>query len=170
MNNYSNRIPNEEVRAAMRAKAFEMRLVQTPWIDVAKELGVSRPTATKLVQEYKDQLLTPLAEELRKVENDKLDRLEAGMWLDLDKPMYAYHQGRVVEYQGKPVEDVEARTRLRLAVVKVSESRRKMWGADLPVKTEHVVTTQTTIDADVKELVEQMNAEAEAEQNALGSD
>ena len=170
MNNYSNRIPNEEVRAEMRAKAFEMRLANRPWKEVAEALGVSRPTATKLVEEYKEALLTPQAEQLRKVENEKLDRIEALAWRLLEDNHVAFQHGKVVTLDGKPIEDTEPIFKGINSVLKVAERRAKLWGLDTPVKTEHVVTTKSPIDASVMDLVAQMEAQAAAEQKALSTD
>lgn len=161
---------NPAQRADMAAKAYAMSLRKMTNSAIGEELGVSRETVRTLLKEYIDALVTPLAEQARNVELDKLDRLEALAWKILEDNHVAFQHGKVVTLDGSPIADTEPVFKAIDRILKTSERRSKYLGLDTPVKTEHVVTTHSSIDASVMDLVEQMNAEAQAERDALSSD
>lgn len=155
---YNGKTGNAEQRAEMAAKAYAMRLKGETNEAIGRELGVSRETVRKLLIEYRTALTEPLADELRRVENDKLDRLEAVAWKILEENHVAFQHGKVVSLDGKPLSDKEPVFKALDRLLKTSESRRKLWGADMPTKTEHTVKTASVVDDSILRLVEEMEA------------
>ena len=147
---------NPEQRAEMAAKAYAMRLKGETNAAIGEELGVSRETVRTLLAEYRTALTEPLADELRRVENDKLDRLEAVAWKILEENHVAFQHGKVVSLDGKPLSDKEPVFKAIDRLLKTSESRRKLWGADMPTKSEHTVRTVDVVEDSILKLVEEM--------------
>lgn len=154
---------NPEQRAEMAQKAYAMRLKGATNEAIGQELGVSRETVRKLLTEYRTALTAPEADELRRVENDKLDRLEAVAWKLLEENHVAFQHGKVVSLDGKPISDKEPVFKAIDRLLKTSESRRKLWGVDVPVKTEHHVTTSSVVDESIAALVAEMEAQNQAD-------
>lgn len=157
---------NEAQRAEMALTAYELRLRGESNVAIGKVLGVSRTTVATLIKEAIDALPVQAAEDMRKEEDYLLRQQRAAILRDLDTPVYAYHQGRVIEYQGKPVEDVEARTRMRAEARKHGESLRKLWGLDMPTKSEHTVKTVNQWD----DTIDRLMAELEENDSRLEAD
>lgn len=154
---------NPAQRADMAARAYSMSLRGETNVAIGQELGVSRETVRTLLREYIDALTVPLAEEMRKAESDKLDRLEAVAWKLLEENHVAFQHGKVVSLDGKPISDKEPVFKAIDRLLKTSESRRKLWGIDVPVKTEHTVITSSPVDESVRRLVEEMEAANQAD-------
>lgn len=149
---------NPAQRADMAAKAYVMKLKGVTNVKIGEELGVSRETVRTLLKEYIDALTVPLAEDMRKAENDKLDRLEAIAWKLLEENHVAFQHGKVVSLDGVPLSDKEPVFKALDRLLKTSESRRKLWGVDVPVKTEHTVKTTSVVDDSILALVAEMEA------------
>jgi hypothetical protein len=150
------RIPNEETRAELRSRAYQMRLKRISYRDIALELGVSHTTVKTLCDEYIANLNTPEAEELRKAELDKLDDLEALARRLLDDQHVAFQHGKVVTLDGKPISDTEPVFKAIDRILKTSERRSKYLGLDMPTKSEHTVKTNSVVDDSILSLVEEM--------------
>ncbi|MGW6738653.1 helix-turn-helix domain-containing protein [Streptomyces sp. NPDC055013] len=165
MSNYGKgKLGNAVQRAEARAKAYEMSLRGESNVAIGKELGVSRETVRTLLKEYIDALTVPLAEEMRKAEDDKLNKREALLWRTLAGRYKTVSHGKVVidTATGEPVSDLEPLFKADAALNRIAERRAALWGLNTPVKTEHVVTTTTPFDIAWADLIEQqraMNAE-----------
>jgi len=165
---YEGKLGNKEEKAEARLLAYNMRLKRVSYADIGKALGVSRTTASTLCQEYIAELSEPLALDARKVELDKLDGIEAVAWKILEDNHVSIQHGKVVMLDGHTITDNEPLFKAIASILKISERRAKYLGLDTPVKTEHVVTTQTGVDASILDLVKQMDESANAEINSLG--
>lgn len=163
-------------RAAIRAEAYRMSLRGATNVAIGEHFGVSRETIRLLLKEYIAELTVPLAEDMRKIENDKLDRLEALGWKILEDNHVAFQHGKVVVMkdpetgQEKPIEDVEPILKGMDRLLKVSDRRAKLWGIDTPVKQESTVTHTTPFDAGIAAMVAEMAAMNDAERDSLSTD
>ncbi|MGC5562822.1 hypothetical protein ACPYPG_08265 [Streptomyces sp. FR-108] len=149
---------NSAQRAALAAEVYKLRLKGATYKEIGAEFGFSYETSRRLVTEYIESLVVPLAEQMRKVEDDKLNRVDAVCWKLLEDNHVAFQHGKVVSHDGKPIKDTEPVYKAVDRIIKTSESRRRLWGLDTPVKTEHVVTTTTPLDANIANMMEQLKA------------
>lgn len=147
---------NPEQRAEMAQTAYAMKLKGENNTAIGEVLGVSRETVRTLLTEYRTALTAPQADELRRVEDDKLSRLEAVAWKLLEDRHVAFQHGKVVSLDGTPIEDTEPVFKAIDRILKTSESRRKLWGADMPTKAEVTHKTESVVDASILSLVEEM--------------
>lgn len=154
---------NPEQRAEMAQTAYAMKLKGETNTAIGEALGVSRETVRTLLTEYRTALTAPQADELRRVEDDKLSRLEAVAWKILEENHVAFQHGKVVSLDGKPLSDKEPVFKAIDRLLKTSESRRKLWGADMPTKSEHTVRTVDVVDDAVMRLVQEVEAQNQAD-------
>ncbi|KWW97367.1 hypothetical protein LI90_4339 (plasmid) [Carbonactinospora thermoautotrophica] len=109
------RVPDEETIEKER-RALQMRRAGLTLDDIARELGYThRSSARKAVQRALKRTLQEDADELRALEADRLDRLQAAIW---SKAMAG---------------DLQAVDR----VLRISERRARLLGLDLPARLEH---------------------------------
>jgi hypothetical protein len=105
------------VQAAVRRKeAIDYRLQGMTYREIAQELGVTPTRARQLVAEALAAIekdTAESAEELRRLELDRLDQLQSGIWEDA--------AGGNLKAVG--------------AALKIMERRAKLMGLDAPVKT-----------------------------------
>lgn len=123
---------NKEQRAERKFEAWELRLRGRTYREIGAALGISHVTAERWIKEVMDQKSLPLASEIRKQELDRLTRY-------LDVLDHKIECG-----------DIQA---VALAV-KVSESIRKMLGADLPVTANAVVDQATHAELEIMTLIQ----------------
>jgi transposase len=127
---------NREERAEMKHEAWDLRLRGRSYREISVALNVSHVTVQRWVQEVMNEKSLPLASEIRKQELDRLTRY-------LDVLDHKIECG-----------DIQA---VALAV-KVSESIRKMLGADLPVTANAVVDQATHAELEIMTLIQQVQA------------
>jgi hypothetical protein len=156
-------------RADNAAKAFGMSLKGMTNGQIGEEFGVSREAIRLLLKEYMDSLTTPLAEDMRRTEDDKLNRREALLWRLLDGKYKVTGHGKVVIdlATNEPVEDLEPIYKADAALGRIAERRAKLWGLDTPVTQEQNITYTSPIDESYKRLIEQMDARAQADIESL---
>lgn len=132
--------PNAAVVAEQQVRCYELLLAGKTYEQIAAEVSLSVGTVYTRVQARLAQRVQPLADELRSIEVDRLDR-----WLvKLDAQIQA---GTAV------ARNVEVG-------VKVSERRSKLLGIDAPEKIEATVTEVTQEDLALAELVREAQAAA----------
>lgn len=117
-------------------EAWELRLRGRTYREIGTALGVSHVTAERWVKDCLEQKSLPLASEVRKQELDRLTRY-------LDVLDHKIECG-----------DIQA---VALAV-KVSESIRKMLGADIPVTSNTVVDHVTHAELEIMHLIRDVQA------------
>lgn len=157
------KLGNPAQRAAIRAEAYAMSLKGMTNVAIGTEFGVSREAIRLLLKEYIAELTVPLAEDMRKREDDKLNRLEALAWKLLADKHIAYQHGKVVMLDGSAIEDTEPVFKAIDRVLKVSERRSKLWGIDMPTKSEHTIRTDSVVDDSILALVAEMEAKNQAD-------
>lgn len=121
-------------------EAWELRLRGRTYREIGTALGVSHVTAERWVKECLEQKSLPLASEVRKQELDRLTRY-------LDVLDHKIECG-----------DIQA---VALAV-RVSESIRKMLGADLPVVPAGQVDHVGKTELEIMGLIQQVQARNQA--------
>jgi DNA-binding Lrp family transcriptional regulator len=145
--------------AARDAEAARLRARSMTYNQIAETLGMSRAAAHEAVKRALADTLTEPAEAVRRLELDKLDALER-RYLDIVERRHAVlHKGEDTGY------DDDGPTLKALAgLLRVSESRRKLLGLDLPVKSQVdvTVTERSAADVALDELVAEMERRAKA--------
>lgn len=164
-----------------RTKAAELRVQGRTWQQIADEVGYADPgTACRAVKEYLSKYPSPDVEELRAIENQKLDRLEQAALAILERFHVTVSQGRVMQVPKKPLEFLRdpdtgeivhnQKTGFPLYVMedlrddgpenhaiqtllRVMDRRAKLNGLDAPVR---VQVDDGSMDSEIVELVEQM--------------
>ncbi len=161
---------NPAQRAAVRAEVYKMSLRGMSNVAIGKELGFSSETARTLIREYIEQLSVPLAEQMRRVEDEKLNRREALLWGVLDGKYETVSHGKVVlKDSGEPVEDLDPLFKADAALNRIAERRAGLWGLNTPVKTEHMVTTASVVDENIASLIQEMEARNAEETKRLSA-
>lgn len=131
---------NREQRAERKHEAWDLRLRGRTYREIAAALGVSHVTVERWVAEVMKEKSLPLASEIRKQELDRLTRY-------LDVLDHKIECG-----------DIQA---VALAV-RVSESIRKMLGADLPVVPAGQVDQVGKTELEIMSLIQQVQARNQA--------
>lgn len=123
-----------DLRAAERAaQALDLRMQGTSYREIGKRLNVCPATAYQYVANSLAGIRAECAEKaetLRELEIGKLDKLEAKLWGSVDRNASAAVVARV-----------------SAAIVKVTESRRKLLGLDAPQKIEATGNLYTVVTA-----------------------
>lgn len=118
------------------AEAASMRSRSMTYQQIADALGINKASAYAAVQRAMAEILTEPAEAARQFELDKLDALERGLLATLERKHYIVSHGKIV-YKGEAaLEDDGFVVTASLALLRFSESRRKLLGLDSPTKIE----------------------------------
>lgn len=121
---------NREQDAARKMKAWDLRIRGFTYRQIGAEMSIGHETAHRWVKEVLDNQSTPLADEIRKQEFERLERYLRV----LDK--------RIDAGDDKAVG----------LAIKVSESLRKMMGADKPTQVE-VTQSGDSLDLAIIDLI-----------------
>jgi hypothetical protein len=134
---------NTATVAEEQVRCYELRLTGMSLDRIAKETRLSKGTVHNRIQAEIAARVLPLADEVRKMELDRLDR-----WLEkLDA------QIQDDEAAGRVARNIEV-------AVKVAERRAKLLGIDAPEKVEATVHEVTQEDIALAELVREAQAAA----------
>lgn len=133
------------------AKACRLRSDGYTYPDIARELGYASPGAAyNGVQRAMLAVLQEPAEELRRIELDRLDMLWRAA-LDVMRGTHVVAQnGRVVELNGQPLKDDAPVLNAIDRLLRIQERRAKLLGLDAPKKIE--LLTMDVIDAEIARL------------------
>lgn len=121
--------PEVQERIAM---ALAMRTRGASYREIGSALGMSTGNTYKMIQKALTEIIAEPAENLRKLELEKLDRLER-IASDILGEQYEH-----VAANGKLAGVLDPRPRLMAIdrLLKVGESRRKLLGLDAPTQVE----------------------------------
>jgi hypothetical protein len=141
------------------AQAVALRTRGLTHRQIAAQLGWSSPASAveainrALRDSYRENL-----EELRRVEEDKLDDLTRLAWREISRPHFVSSTatGRVVLHPvtGEPLVDSDAVLKGIDRLLRIAERRAKLRGLDKPIQ--HEVRTIDEIDARLLQLAEQV--------------
>ena len=144
-------VSNSAQVAEEQIRCYELKLEGKTMREIAKAIGMSVGTVHSRIEAEIAARVLPLAEEVRKVELDRLDRWLAKLEARLDAG-------------GEPEKVIPV-------CIKVSERRCKLMGADAPEKFEGTLTQITQEDVALAELVNEARAvSALAEQQLREAD
>lgn len=115
------------IRADHARQIFELGLTGESMAAIAEVLNRSVAECYKLQQQYIRDLLTPLADEARKVELARLDRLLLAL-----EPLIQQHDVKAI---------AEARANI--------ERRSKLLGLDTPAEVKHTVRLVDAVDEEI---------------------
>lgn len=118
------------------AEAASMRSKSMTYQQIADRLGVTKKAAWDMVQRAMKDTLAEPAEAARQFELDKLDALEQGLLATLERKHYIVSHGRIILDGEAKLEDDGFIVTASLALLRFSESRRKLLGLDSPTKIE----------------------------------
>lgn len=133
--------------AEQQRECYELRLAGHDLRAISARTGLHLATVSKRINDQLALRVNPLADELRAVEVDRLDRY----LVKLDSQIQ----------QGKSV------ARNTEVAVKVSERRAKLLGIDAPEKVDAVVHQVDSTDLAIAELVREAQMKAAAEEQQL---
>lgn len=143
-------VSNAAEVAEQQIRCYELRLTGMSLDKIVKETGLSKGTVHNRIQAEIAARVLPLADEVRKMELDRLDR-----WLEkLDAQIHDD------EAAGRVARNIEV-------AVKVAERRAKLLGIDAPEKVEATVTEVTQEDIALAELVREAQAAAAVAEQRL---
>lgn len=147
------------------AQACRLRTRGESYDQIARALGFrDRSGARRAVQRALVVTRQEPADELRALELERLDDLTRHLQQVLATRHFVHTQGgKVVRHPetGTPLTDTGPVIQAALALLRVSESRRKLTGADEPAKQRVQVITEDMVDAAIAGLTGQLNAMGE---------
>lgn len=130
--------PNPATIADEQARAFRLKLDGLSVREIANHMGMARSTVQDRLDAAYDELVHPLAEEVRQLELARLDR-----W-----------QKRLEDR----LEDGEAPERIIPIGLKVLDRRAKYLGLDAPLRVDANVTETTQEDLAIQDLLSAAHA------------
>jgi hypothetical protein len=125
--------------AHRRAQVLTARLAGATFEQIGRSLGITRQRAHQLYLDAMRQTVQEPAEQLRELEAARLDHLQA----------------RLTPLLGQPGQVIPA----ALALLKVQESRRRLFGLDAPARVTAAVTLRDVSVDDIDEELARLQAE-----------
>lgn len=160
--NESKTSPRRIDAAQRRAKALEMRRDGRKFQDIADALGYkSRGAAAQDVQRALALTVSEPAAEVRALELMRLDEMWVAALDVLKRSHITVSNGRVIEIDGQPLVDDGPVLQAIDRLLKIQERRAKYLGLDAPTKVE--VIDDSTIDAEIRRLTEELERAAAAQ-------
>jgi hypothetical protein len=125
------------------ARAAEMRDQGYPWDEVARAFGWSNAdSAGRAVRSYFAKHPSLDVEAVREEEERQLQTLRREAWKSYKTVQFAVSsRGLVTDDEGLPVVDYSHKDRALNTLLRISESRRRLHGADRPVRV--AIETET---------------------------
>ena len=136
-------------------KAAELRSRSMTYAQIAAELDIGKETARQaVIRGNADVPVEPL-QEARRLELDKLDRIERHLLGVMEREHLTVSHGRIMMVGDRPLLDDGPGVQAAMALLRVQARRSELLGLDAPEKVEHTVLTVSE--------VERLIAEAESE-------
>jgi len=160
--------------AERRQQAHRLAIRGLSYRQIAAELGVSHQTVANDLKAWTAEVRDPLVNERRQLESDRLDDLIRLAYdvLGNERMQLVVSEGRVIRWSAdcsadrhtavndctcEPLLDSRPIVQAIETIRKLSESKRKLWGTDVPVKQEVEITAPAkSPDEELRELVEQL--------------
>ncbi|WP_425171357.1 hypothetical protein [Mycobacterium sp.] len=122
-------------RSAREALIIERRTQRVSFPKIGAELGITHQRVQQIFQTARDRIPAARLADLRAEESELLDQAIAGLL--------------VIATGGK---SEHARVEAWRAIIAASESKRKLFGADAPVRREVTVLTESVVDAALRKI------------------
>jgi hypothetical protein len=120
--------------AARDAECARLRARSMTYRQIGAALGITPGMAHEGVKRALADTLEEAAEDVRRLELDKLDALERRTLAVLDGQHIVVSNGRVAMLNGAPIPDTGPILAAVQLLTRISESRRKLLGLDMPAK------------------------------------
>jgi len=128
------------------AEAARLRSRSMSYRAIAKELGVDVSTAHAMVKRALAEIVREAGEAVVALELAKLDRMEAAVLGVLEATHYTVSNGKLIELDGRPLLDDAPVLAAAGRLVQISESRRKLTGADAAQKIDTTANVKYTYE------------------------
>lgn len=136
----------EQVQSARRTEAVSLRLAGLTYEQIGERLKIGAVQARRLVQSTLNNAENNVAQDMRDLENARLDRAQAVIW------------SKVLQGDIKSID----------VFLRISNARRKLNGLDAPAKVDVSMTIREEMNTALKEL-EHLVLEGEVVDNAVDS-
>lgn len=110
--------------------ALELKMSGATYAAIAEQLGITRSSAHKAVQTAMREMIAEPAEEVRRMEITRLDRMAVPFWL-------------VVIAQGSTL--IERRLAVE-TLLKIMDRRARLLGLDAPIKIDYTRELEASLD------------------------
>jgi hypothetical protein len=146
-------------RAENYRLAWEMRLSNRTEAQIAAHFGVTQPTISRWLREAWQQRLAPIAMQLRVMETDKLDVLEAKVDALIDSVYVTVSGGKIIynDVDGKPIEDTGPIIRAMETKLRIMNLRADLHGYKAPTRVQADVIVPG-LDPAIKSKIESARA------------
>jgi DNA-binding Lrp family transcriptional regulator len=128
------------------AEAARLRSRSMSYRAIAKQLGVSVSTAHAMVDRALAEVVREAGEAVVALELEKLDRDEAAVLAVMEATHYTVSNGKLIMIDGKPLLDDAPVLAAAAMRVRISESRRKLVGADAAQKIDTTAAVKYTYE------------------------
>ncbi|MFD5089339.1 helix-turn-helix domain-containing protein [Amycolatopsis thailandensis] len=123
--------------AEKRAEAYRLKLRGLSDRAAAAEMGVSHTTIQNWVRQEADDIVLPLAAELRKVQLERLGEMRQAAIEVLERFHLTVSHGKVIKDDyGDPLEDDGPKLQAIDRLLRIEERIAKLMGLDAPTKAE----------------------------------
>jgi hypothetical protein len=124
--------------SAREAFIIEQRTHRVSFAKIGAELGITPQRVHQIFEKARDRIPAARLADLRAEESELLDQVIAGL-------LEIAHKGN----------SEHARVQAFLGIIHASESKRKLFGADAPMRKEITVLTEDAVDAAIRKLNEE---------------
>lgn len=168
----ASRRMNGEQRAERAAHAYELRLQGLTIAAIGRELDLAGSTVHEMLTEYSAQRLDPLADEYRRIEQDRLDDYTAKAYEVLVAEHVLVQHGKVIydPETGAPMRDLAPKLAALDRLVRISERRSRLLGLDAVIKADVTVTQVDPRDLELVQLITEAQAKTAREEAELRGD
>ncbi len=153
-------------KARLCIEAAELRARHVSFADIARDLHLASPAVAKrAVQTGLTLIPSEDVREVRRLSDQRLDRIARGLLVVIESPGPLVSQGKIItDEDGNPFHDRMVQVRAYEALLKVDTESRKLHGADAPRRS--VTITSDMISARIAELKAELGIQGGA--GALG--
>lgn len=133
-----------------------MHSMGVPLGKIAERFGITETTVRNGIRRAIAAQYRPEVEEMRIIEDERLNFMMRRLSALLRHPQYKVSvTGKIItDAEGRPLVDTSEERQILLALLKISESRRKLHGADQPVK--HRIEITDKLDEEIEKLANEL--------------
>lgn len=144
-------MPDVLERSEREALIFKRREERVSFTAIAAELGISHQRVHQIFNAARDRIPAGRLADLRAEESELADRAIANL-------LEIAENDTINPRTGHPMVSPHARVEAWNAIRGFSESKRRLFGADAPLRKEITVLTDDVVDAAIKKLTDEMEA------------
>lgn len=149
------------------AQALRLRSMGYSLAEIDKHLGYGGPgNASRAISKAREKIMRPAVAEHVAVQLARLDYIALSLMEIKQRQHVVTSGGKIVtDDQGNPLRDAGPELACLRELRAVGESTRKMLGLDAAVKLE--LTQETAVDSSIRALVDAMDSQARAAEQAV---